>query len=559
MQGRILLAYPYFSTNNILSYEQMMSLYPGRRAVMSPLALLVLGARLLRDGWDVRLVDENVRRLERADLQCADVVAISGMHAQRRRIVEILEEANALGKITALGGPSVSICPEYYPMADYLHVGEMGDATDHLLQALARVRTKPAAQVVYTTVERAPLDEQPLPALDLIDVNRYVCQPIQFSSGCPFTCEFCDIPMIYGRIPRIKSAARVVQELQAVYDRGFVGSILFVDDNLIANRKALRATLPDVVAWQKAHRFPFSLTGEASVNISRDREILRLLHDARFAHMFIGVESPDPATLVSISKKQNVMDPLVESIHTIEAYGIEVVLGLIFGFDSDTPDTGRAVTRFMDDVHAPTALFNLLAALPKTPLWDRMVAEDRLVADGGGDSAQSDRVLNLLGTNIRYRLPNELVKQMLRQTVREVYAPAQVYRRFLWNAGNVYGRQIQGVPPTVTRQQQAFVLRFTLGTLFNVLRDVGLRADYREHFWRFLLRLVELRLQGRIGSILEVLLRVTPNAHHLITWARILLREVENAERRAPPAPEPAEVLAAPRPERPPEVLRPVA
>ena len=521
---RILLVYPRFARNNLLNYENMAPFYPGKGAVMPPLGLLLFAARL-GDGWNVRLIDENLRPLAPADLAWSEVVALSGMHPQRRRITQILDEANRLGKITVLGGPSVNICPEYYPTADALHVGEMGDATGRLLEWLRAVRTKPAAQCVFRTRDKTPLDDQPLPRLDVIDVNAYLVQPIQFSVGCPFTCEFCDIPMIYGRVARIKSPARVACELQAIYDAGFVGTILFVDDNLVANRRALRQLLPEIIAWQKARGYPYPLTGEASINLARDQEVLRLLHEARFTHLFVGVESPDPATLRAISKKQNVMDPLVESLRALEAHGLEVIMGMIFGFDSDTAASGRSMVEFIGAVNAPIIYFNLLAALPKTPLWDRMSKEGRLLEDEAGDSRQSEGLLSCLTSNIQFKLGNARVEQMLRDTVRAVYTPAEVYRRFRWNAEHVYGKQLQGLPPARNGKERIFLLKFTLGTLARVLWAIGCKAPYRRHFWRYLGMLLRLRAQGKIAGVLEVLLRTAPNAHHLIEWQRTLLAD----------------------------------
>jgi radical SAM superfamily enzyme YgiQ (UPF0313 family) len=538
--NRILLVYPRFSRNNLLNYEQMTPFYPGRRAVMPPLGLLILAAAL-RDHFEVRLVDENVRTLGEDDLHWADVVALSGMHPQRPRITAILEAANRLGKVTVLGGPSVSICPEYYPQADLLHVGEMGDATAELIEFLRTCPGKPGRQRIFRTTHKTPIEELPLPALETIRVNAYIIMPVQFSVGCPYTCEFCDIPAIYGRIARIKSGARIVRELQAIYDTGFIGTVLFVDDNLIANRKALRAMLPEVIDWQRRHRYPFPLTGEATINMSRDPEILRLLHEARFTHMFFGIETPDEETLQEISKRQNLQDPLIESLRRIQAHGIEIIMGMIFGFDTDTEQTGQRVIRFVKEANGPLIYFNLLTALPKTPLWERLTREGRLI-EHNGDARQSERLMSCLTSNVRFKLPAQVVSQMLRDTAKEVYSPAEVYRRFLWNAEHVYGNQIQGVPPSETWAQRRFLIRFSLETLWRVVRDVGLRSDYRDEFWRYLWRLIQLRRQGRIHSVLEVLLRTVPNAHHLIQWARILLEDTEQAavDDRPAQAPTPA-------------------
>ena len=521
---RALLVYPHFGRNNLLNYENMTPFYPGKRAVMPPLGLLTLAGLLLQRGWQVRLVDENVRTLDPDDLQWAQVVFFSGMHPQKARLTYLLDKANACGRLTIVGGPSANICPEYYPAADAVHQGEIGDATTLLLDWIETLLPdkKPKVQRIFRTVAKTPLDEQPFPALDVCDINRYLVAPIQFSVGCPYTCEFCDIPAIYGRIARLKSPHRVVEELTRLYDARFVGTVLFVDDNLIANPNAFAALLPDVIQWQAARGFPYPLTGEASINISRQHEVLRLMHDARFTHLFVGVESPDPATLVSISKRQNVQRPLVDSLRVIQSHGMEVILGMIFGFDSDTPETGARVRAFVAETQAPIVYFNLLAALPKTPLWDRLEKEGRLLAEDG-DARNSERMLSCVMTNVKYRIDNDIVRQMLVDTVRDVYAAREVYQRLLWNCENVYGAQVQGRPPVRTLAEAGFVLSFTAGAILKVLIGLGLRAPERREFWKFVLAVLQLRLRGRVASVLEVVLRATPNAHHLIAWGHELI------------------------------------
>ena len=518
------LVYPRFDGHHVVSFAGMVPFYPGRRTVMPPLGLLTFAGCLPSD-WPVRLIDENVQPLAEADLRWADVVALSGMHPQRRRIQEILRQANALGKLTVLGGPSVSITPECYPQANLLHIGELGDGTAQLLDFLGTGPGKPARQLVFETGEKTPLDEQPLPVWRLLDVHRYLVMPLQFSVGCPYRCEFCDIPVIYGRQPRAKSAARVIRELQAIYDTGFVGTLSFVDDNLIGDRRALHELLPELVRWQQAHRYPYPLSGEASLDLARDPESLQGLHDARCTHLFVGVESPDGDTLHAIAKKHNTRQPILEAIRSIQTHGIEVMLGLILGFDNDTERTGERIVEFVEESAVPFVLLNLLAALPQTPLWHRLEAEGRLLPAPDDDTLRSDALLTAMTTNVRYRLPNAVVVAMLHNAVRNLYGPDSLYRRLRWNAEHVYGRQIQGLPPMQGFRQTCGVLMFTLGILLRVVWGIGVRGGHRRQFWGYLRDLVRWRWQGRIHSILEVLLRVTPNAYHLITWGENLLRD----------------------------------
>ena len=526
---RVLLAYPRFAGNLLIDFEYMAPFFPGRLAVMPPLGLLTLAGALPKD-WELRLVDENVTPLEDQDIEWADAVLLSGMHPQLVRIRAILRRAAALGKLTVLGGPSVSVIPESYPEADVLHVGEMGDATRQLIEILQTRPAKPPQQIVLRTVEKTPLSDLPLPELRLIDVDKYLVMPIQASVGCPFRCEFCDIPVIYGPGARAKAGARVLEELQAIYDAGFLGVISFVDDNLTGDRAALGQLLPDLIAWQRAHGYPYAFSAEASLNLAGDPASLQSMRDARFTHLFVGVESLDFATLNAISKKQNTRQPMLEALRTIQSYGIELLLGIILGFDSDTEASGAQVARFIDEAQVPIVYFNLLSALPETPLWRRLQAEGRLL-DDAGRVGPSD-LLSCTATNVRYRLPNSVVEGMLLDAIRSVYSPEAVYRRYAWNAAFVYPLQIRGRPRLATWAERWRVLRFTAGAFGRVMWRIGVRSDQRRHFWRFLSQLFALRCKGRIASVLETLLRAPPHAYHLIVWAQRLLQAVDRRDGR---------------------------
>ena len=524
---KILFIYPRFTKSHLLNYEFMAKFMPGKRGVMPPTGLMVIASLFEADGWEVKIHDENLEPVPPELYDWPDVIGLSGMHQQRAKIVEHVDAANARGKITVVGGSSVNICPEYYPRADVLHIGELGDATHELVKYLRDAKKK-GEQVSFTVKEKATLDEQPMPALHLVDVNRYFLVPVQFSVGCPFTCEFCDIPMIYGRVARLKSNARVLKELEALYHYGFIGAVMFVDDNIIANKKALRALLPDVITWQKERDYPFAFTSEASLNLAREPELLELLRQARFTHMFIGVETPEPQTLVQISKKQNTMDPVVESLRKIEEAGLEVLIGIIFGFDTDTPETGKTMTKFIAEAGAPIIHFNMLAALPKTPLWDRMEAEGRLLEH----DEKLDNLLGCLNTNVQTKLPLHVTKQMLVDTMRDAYSPEQVYARYTWNLEHVYGKMIFGRPPSKSWAHLKYMAPFAARMMWHVLK-LGFTADYKKLYWKFLWKALKLRLRGKIPSMLDVMFRVLPTAHHLIAWNRAYL---ENMERIPEPA-----------------------
>src|SRR5581483_2255655 len=246
------------------------------KAFMPPQGLLVIAA-YLPEHWEVRFIDENVRPASDADYRWADAVLTSGMHIQRRQINAINARAHSFGKVTALGGPSVSGCAEYYPDFDYLHIGELGDATIALIAALDLSIARPPEQVRLETRDRIPLSDFPTPAYNLAPMSKYFLANVQFSSGCPYRCEFCDIPELYGRNPRLKTAEQILRELDAIVAGGCIGAVYFVDDNFVGNRKAALELLPHLVAWQKKHNYPVEFACEATLNIVKSSELLALM------------------------------------------------------------------------------------------------------------------------------------------------------------------------------------------------------------------------------------------------------------------------------------------
>ena len=374
----VLCVFPHYTP----SFGTFENAYPfvGVKAFMPPQGILVI-ANYLPANWNVRFIDENVRRADAADFLWADVVFVSGMHIQRPQIGDINRRAHSYGKVTALGGPSVSGCPEYYPEFDYLHVGELGDATDALVARLTESVARPPEQVRFETKERLPLAEFPVPAYEKLDVSNYFLGSVQFSSGCPYRCEFCDIPELYGNNPRLKTPEQIVAELDAILANGGQRAIYFVDDNFVGNRKAAKELLPHLIAWQKKNGYAVQLACEATLNIAKSPDLLEMMREAYFCTIFCGIETPDPVALKAMHKDQNNSMPVLEAIGIIHSFGMEVVSGIIMGLDTDTPDTAEKILEFVEVSHIPLLTINLLQALPRTPLWRRLEAEGRLVID----------------------------------------------------------------------------------------------------------------------------------------------------------------------------------
>ena len=359
-ERRILCVFPHY-TPSFGTFSHAYRLIRGVKAFMPPQGLLVVAA-YMPASWQVRFVDENIAPATAADLAWADVVLMSGMHIQAAQIRDIHRRAKAAGKVTVLGGPSVSASPEMYPEIDYLHCGELGDATDRLIAQLDASLEPPPEQVRFETKDRLPMDVFPIPAYDMIPLKSYLLCTIQFSSGCPYRCEFCDIPGLYGRQPRFKTAQQITAELDAMCSqKGHPNSVYFVDDNFIGNRKAARDLLPHLVQWQKDRGYPMVLSCEATLNIAKQEEILALMREAQFTGMFVGIETPEADALKAMRKDQNNAVPMMQSIKTLNDYGIEVTSGIILGLDTDTDDTESRLKEFIEHVedsdadHQPAA------------------------------------------------------------------------------------------------------------------------------------------------------------------------------------------------------------
>jgi len=500
---RVLLAFPRYAP----SFGTFQYAYPilGVKAFMPPQGLLVIAAALPKH-WQVRFVDENIASATAADFAWADMVFVSGMHIQRERINDICARAHAAGKAAVLGGPSVSACPDYYPDFDYLHVGEMGDATDELIARLERDPRRPARQVVLTTKVRRELSDFPIPAYELCRLDQYFMGSIQFSSGCPYDCEFCDIPALYGRNPRLKTPQQVVAELDKMMACGLRDAVYFVDDNFVGNRRAVRELLPAVADWQKRNGYPLSLACEATLNIAKRPEILGPMRQAKFETVFCGIETPDPDALKAMDKGHNMMVPILEGVKTLNDFGMEVVSGIILGLDTDTPQAGDGVIAFAEQTNIPVLTINLLQALPRTKLWDRLMQEGRLIRDDEG-----------LESNVVFRLPYGEVVEMWRDCMAKAYAPDALFKRFEHQLEATYAKRLN--PPR--RVTPKMVLR-GLGVIFRLLIAAGVMSPYRRAFWRFAWPLIK---RGDIERVVAV----GVVAHHLITFAQDAVSGRQNA------------------------------
>ena len=504
---RILCVFPAYAPS-FGTFSHSYHLFGRVRAFMPPQGLLLIAAYMPAH-WPVRFVDENIRPASADDLAWADGIFVSGMHIQAPQIHDIARRAKAAGKVIALGGPSVSSTPEAYPEFDYLHIGEIGDATDRLIARLDEDCAAPPEQVRFETAERLALSDFPVPAYHLIRLDRYLLGSLQFSSGCPYRCEFCDIPALYGRQPRLKTPQQLTAELDAMLAQGRHPSVIyFVDDNFIGNRKATREMLPHLIEWQKRRGHPLRFACEATLNIAKQREILALMRAAEFHTVFVGIESAEADALMHMRKEHNAALPMLDAIRTLNSYGLEVTSGIILGLDTDTAETEARLKAFIDASQIPILTINLLQALPRTPLWDRLKRAGRVVADDTG-----------LESNVRFLRPYDEVVAMWRRCIAHAYAPERLFERFTHQIGATYANRLVG---PVRGKLTVNNLRLALVLAFNVALRIGVFSDYRRWFWKAVLPALR---RGQIDAALSM----GVVGHHLIRFSREALRGEQNA------------------------------
>jgi hopanoid C-2 methylase len=474
------------------------SFIPNVKAFMPPQGLLLIAA-FLPQQWEVRFVDENIRPCTSADLRWADAVLVSGMQVQRPEMLRINHMAHLEGKVTVLGGAAVSAAPEDFPDFDLLHIGELGDATDDLMVRLDLDCQRPPSQVRLVTRQRLPLQRFPLPAYHLVDLHHYLLANIQFSSGCSYRCESCEIPQLYGHVPRHKSAQQIVRELDAMLLSGNSGTIYFVDDNFMADPRAAAKLLPHLVDWQTRNSYPVEFACEATLNLALHPEILALMREAYFCTVFFGIESPAPEALHSISKHRNLKVPITEAIQTFNNYGIEVLSSIVMGLDGEPEHIDEEIISFIRSSQIPMLSINLLNALPRTPLWERLEQGKRLVDPCGRKS------------NVEYLVPYQTVLSQWKRCIAFAYDPESLYRRFSHQLEHTYLNRIE-VPNGPERLSWRSV-KDSILMIGNLFIRVGVLSSYRSTFWRMA------RLALKHGDF-EGLIHVGLSSHHLIQFAK---------------------------------------
>jgi len=412
---RILLVYPR-NPDTFWSFRHVLR-FVARKSAFPPLGLLTVAAMLPAD-WELRLVDVNVRALADADLDWADYVFLSGMIVHKASAHEVARRCAARGKTVVAGGPLFTTGHAAFPEIRHFVLGEAEDVMEALVADLRRGTLRP----FYRSARFPDVRRTPVPRWDLVNLGDYVTMPVQFSRGCPFDCEFCDIVVMNGRVPRTKDPAQVIAELEALRTRGWRDMVFIVDDNFIGNRKRTRALLEAIIEWRRSTGTGIGFLTEASVNLADDKALLERMVEAGFKKVFVGIETPVPEALAECNKRQNVKRDLAATVRTLQAAGLEVMGGFIVGFDSDTRDIFRRQFEFIQRSGVVTAMVGLLNALPQTALYRRLAAEGRILAETLGNNTDA-------AINFATRLDPEFLVSGYRDLMRRLYEPANYYRR----------------------------------------------------------------------------------------------------------------------------------
>ena len=413
---RILFIYPEFPAT-FWSFKHALR-FVNKKSALPPLGILTISS-MLPAAWEKRLVDCNVRMLRDEDILWSDMVFISGMTVQKESAQSIIDRVKTFGKTIIAGGPLFTTGYEEFKNVDCFVLNE-GEVTVPLF---LEDWENGGMKHVYTSDEKPGIENTPLPDWDLIHVNDYLNLSVQFSRGCPFSCEFCDIIIMNGRIPRTKTTSQMIAEFDAIYAKGWKGGVFIVDDNFIGNKNKVKDLLKNIKVWMKEKKYPFTLFTEASINLAQDEELMMLMREANFDNVFIGIETPDENALKSCDKIQNQNINMIDSIKTIQRNGMAVMGGFIVGFDTDTPKIFDRMVQFIQKSGVVTAMVGLLNALPKTKLHERLSSEGRLL-DKPSSGNNTDSSINFLP-----KMDLDVLVNGYRNILEQLFTPRNYYKR----------------------------------------------------------------------------------------------------------------------------------
>jgi radical SAM superfamily enzyme YgiQ (UPF0313 family) len=459
---RVLLVYPEFP-DTFWSFKHALT-FVHKRASLPPLGLLTVAA-MMPEAWEKRLVDLNVRRLTQRDLDWADMAFVSAMTVQRTSAHAVIARCKAAGLTVVAGGPLFITEHTDFPDVDHFVLNE----AELTLQPFLNDLESGSPRRIYETTGFADMQRSPAPLWKLANLRQYATMALQFSRGCPYNCDFCNVTVLLGHRPRLKTAEQIVHELDALYDQGWRESVFFVDDNLIGNKRVLKESLlPALIRWRKG-KTGMTFHTEASINLADDEQLMSMMAEAGFNMVFIGIETPDEESLAECGKKHNKNRDLIEDVKRIQRHGMQVQGGFIIGFDSDTPSIFRRQIDFIQNSGIVTAMVGLLQAPLGTRLYQRLAYEGRLEHAFSGDNVDGR-------TNIIPRMPLDVLQKGYRRVMQSIYSPANYYARV-----KTFLREFRPSKVTVPIDFQHIL------ALFRSILRIGILGRARIEYWRFLL------------------------------------------------------------------------
>lgn len=454
----LLMLYPKFP-DTFWSFKHAVR-FVNKKASNPPLGLVTVAAMLPGD-WNKKLVDINIETLRDLDIEWADLIFISAMNVQRTSVVDLVCQCKKYGKIIVAGGPLFTGEYDQFPEIDHFVLNEAEITLPQFLDDLATNQL----QRVYTTKEYADIQTTPIPDWSLLKFSAYESMSVQFSRGCPYDCEFCNVTALLGHRPRVKSASQLIFELERLYQLGWRRNVFLVDDNFIGNKKVLKQeVLPALIEWRKG-KTGFNFVTEASINLSDDPELMDLLVKAGFISVFIGIETPEESSLSECNKKQNLNRDLLASVHRLQRKGLQVMGGFIVGFDSDTPNVFQRQIDFIQQSGIVTAMVGLLQAPFGTRLHQRMDREGRLTQEMSGDNADGS-------TNIVPLLNPDVLHDGYRHIIQSIYSPELFYARIKTFITNYH-------PP----ERSVKLTKNEIQAFFRSIWHIGFLGSTRRHYW----------------------------------------------------------------------------
>jgi len=461
---KILLVYPKY-LDTFWSFEGALK-FISKKATHPPLGLLTVAAMLPKD-WQKKLIDMNVTTLRDKDLEWADFVFVSAMSIQKASVKQVISRCKKMDIKVVAGGPLFTTEYEEFEDVDYFVLNEAEITLPPFLEDLRNG----CAQHIYTSQELPDIQKTPLPLWDLIDMKKYAIMSIQYSRGCPYDCEFCNISALYGRKVRTKSETQIISELEDLYSQGWRGDLFFVDDNFVGRKRKLKEKiLPAIIEWMERKRHPFSFYTEASIDLSDDDELMQCMVKAGFTSVFVGIETTNEESLAECNKVQNRNRDLVASVKKIQKFGLQVVGGFIVGFDSDPPSIFEKLSVFIQESGIVTAMVGLLNAPRSTSLYQRLVKEGRLLKDVSGDN--TDFSINFIP-----KMDYEILIKGYKKILSRIYSPEPYYRRV-----REFLREYR------PSQRKAFRFNFSyVGAFLKSILFLGIIERERVYYWKLFL------------------------------------------------------------------------